>query len=117
MNAIEYIKKYQDTKKELDKSNENFYTVFNQLQKAQSEIEELKKMEWAVRKIQQNYRGRRGRLYFKDMMKKKKMDAIRQQYILEREAQAARERWEADRYEMMYREKVQREVDRNNINL
>ena len=24
MNAIEYIKKYQDTKKELDKSNENF---------------------------------------------------------------------------------------------
>ena len=43
MNAIEYIKKYQDTKKELDKSNENFYTVFSQLQKAQSEIEELKK--------------------------------------------------------------------------
>ena len=43
MNAIEYIKKYQDTKKELDKSNENFYTVFSQLQEAQSEIEELKK--------------------------------------------------------------------------
>ena len=43
MNAIEYIKKYQDTKEELDKSNENFYTVFSQLQKAQSEIEELKK--------------------------------------------------------------------------
>ncbi len=80
-------------------------------QRRLEEIEELKKMEWAVRKIQQNYRGRRGRLYFKDMMKKKKMDAIRQQYILEREAQAARERWEADRYEMMYREKVQREVD------
>ena len=43
MNAIEYIKKYQDTKKELDKSNENFYTVFSKWQKAQSEIEELKK--------------------------------------------------------------------------
>ena len=43
MNAIEYIKKYKDTKEELDKSNENFYTVFSQLQKAQSEIEELKK--------------------------------------------------------------------------
>ena len=43
MNAVEYIKKYKDTKEELDKSNENFYTVFSQLQKAQSEIEELKK--------------------------------------------------------------------------
>ena len=42
INAIEYIKKYQDTKKELDKSNENFTTVFSQLQEAQSEIRVLK---------------------------------------------------------------------------
>ena len=28
MNAIEYIKKYQKTKKELDKSNENFKWIF-----------------------------------------------------------------------------------------
>ena len=80
-------------------------------QRRLEEIEELKKMEWAVRKIQQNYRGRRGRLYFKDLLVKKKKDAIREQYILERKAQEARERWEADKYEMMYREKIQREVE------
>ena len=79
-------------------------------QRLLEEAEELKKMEWAVRKIQQNYRGRRGRLYFKDLLKKKKMDAMRQQYLLERKAQKARERWEADQYEMIYREKIEREL-------
>ena len=49
INAIEYIKKYQDTKKELNnvvvdynKMSESFTTVFSQLQEAQSEIRVLK---------------------------------------------------------------------------
>ena len=41
-------------------------------QRLLEEAEELKRMEWAVRKIQQNYRGRRGRLYFKDLLKKRR---------------------------------------------
>ena len=79
-------------------------------QRLLEEAEELKRMEWAVRKIQQNYRGRRGRLYFKDLLKKKKMEKLRQEYLLERKAAKARERWEADQYEMIYREKIEREL-------
>ena len=46
-------------------------------QRLLEEAEELKKMEWAVRKIQQNYRGRRGRLYLKDLLKKYKKVTIK----------------------------------------
>ena len=38
------------------------------------------------------------------------MEKLRQEYLLERKAAKARERWEADQYEMMYREKIEREL-------
>ena len=63
-------------------------------------------MEWAVRKIQQNYRGRR-KLTSRSA-EKKKMDKLRQEYIGTKSSKA-RERWEADQYEI-YREKIEREL-------
>ena len=43
INAIEYIKKYQDTKKELDKVKEQKNEMAADLVEAQSEIAQLKK--------------------------------------------------------------------------
>ena len=43
MNAIEYIKKYQDTKKELDKMNNLYTDLVQKYMKMQSELEESKK--------------------------------------------------------------------------
>ena len=43
MNAIEYIKKYQDTKKELDKMNNLYTDLVQKYLKMQSELEESKK--------------------------------------------------------------------------
>jgi len=43
MNAIEYIKKYQDTKKELDKMSQEYMDLVQKYFKIQSELEEAKK--------------------------------------------------------------------------
>ena len=43
MNAIEYIKKYQDTKEELDKMNNLYTDLVQKYMKMQSELEESKK--------------------------------------------------------------------------
>ena len=43
MNAIEYIKKYQDTKEELDKMNNLYTDLVQKYLKMQSELEESKK--------------------------------------------------------------------------
>ena len=47
--------------------------------------------------------------YFKDLLKKED-GKIAARIPLERKAAKARERWEADQYEMMYREKIEREL-------
>ena len=43
MNAIEYIKKYKDTKEELDKMNNLYTDLVQKYMKMQSELEESKK--------------------------------------------------------------------------
>ena len=43
MNAVEYIKKYQDTKEELDKMNNLYTDLVQKYMKMQSELEESKK--------------------------------------------------------------------------
>tara|TARA_X000001382_G_scaffold56054_1_gene38386 strand:+ start:452 stop:673 length:222 start_codon:yes stop_codon:yes gene_type:complete len=43
MNAIEYIKKYKDTKEELDKMNNLYTDLVQKYLKMQSELEESKK--------------------------------------------------------------------------
>ena len=43
MNAIEYIKKYQDTKEELDKMSQEYMDLVQKYFKIQSELEESKK--------------------------------------------------------------------------
>ena len=43
MNAIEYIKKYKDTKKELSKMNNLYTDLVQKYMKMQSELEESKK--------------------------------------------------------------------------
>ena len=43
MNAIDYIKKYQDTKEELDKMNGLYTDLVQKYLKLQSELEETKK--------------------------------------------------------------------------
>jgi prefoldin subunit 5 len=43
MNAIEYIKKYQDTKKKLDKMNGMYTDLVQKYMKLQNELEEAKK--------------------------------------------------------------------------
>ena len=43
MNAIEYIKKYKDTKEELDKMSQEYMDLVQKYIKIQSELEETKK--------------------------------------------------------------------------
>eukprot|EP00949_MAST-11_sp_MAST-11-sp1_P003793 g3793.t1 len=72
--------------------------------------ERCREMLWAVLKLQRIVRGKQDREKVKEKLKKLKKEKIKQQYILERQAKAARERWEHDREEMLHRAKVDREI-------
>ena len=74
------------------------------------EEEEHRKLVKAARLVQAVYRGRLGKMYLADLVLKRKKEQLKREYILERQAKEARERWENDQKEMIYREQIMREV-------
>ena len=74
------------------------------------EEEEHRKLVKAARLVQAVYRGRLGKLYLADLVLKRKKEQLQREYVLERQAKEARERWENDQKEMLYREQIMREV-------
>jgi hypothetical protein len=75
------------------------------------EEEEHRKLVKAARLVQAVYRGRLGKLYLADLVLKRKKEQLQREYVLERQAKEARERWENDQKEMLYRAKIMREVE------
>ena len=73
------------------------------------EEEEHRQLVKAARLVQAVYRGRLGKMYLADLVLKRKKEQLKREYILERQAKEARERWENDQKEMLYREQIMRE--------
>ncbi len=80
-------------------------------ERLREEEEERKRMIKAARMVQTAYRKRMGKLRFRELVLKRKKELLKKQYLIERQAKEARERWEHDQREMLYRAKVMKEVE------
>jgi hypothetical protein len=74
------------------------------------EEEEHRLLVKAARLVQAVYRGRLGKKTLAQLVLRRRKEQLKNEYLLERQAKEARERWENDQKEMLYREKIMREV-------
>ena len=74
------------------------------------EEEEHRLLVKAARLVQAVYRGRLGKKTLAQLVLQRKKEQLKKEYLLERQAKEARERWENDQKEMLYRDKIMREV-------
>jgi hypothetical protein len=80
-------------------------------ERIKAEEEEHRRLVKAARLVQAVYRGRLGKKTLAQLVLTRRKEQLKKEYLLERKAKEARERWEHDQKEMIYRAEVMREVE------